>query len=177
MLVAKTEGPQVTSFMTDLFAEMLGIEDSGGSPLLDIAHCSLAPKTLRGQWLSRSITFTPNNESFGLQGKKPYLASAATQCTSSWTLPNWGQRSWMSSRNFRILISDTVFSYPFGYRSRSTVRSTYSTHRRLLKIFTRKGLLKSYHQSQALPVMNNTLIFQFLHVAQVVGAVRQILLY
>ena len=43
-----TEGPQATSFMSDVFAELLGIDNSGAFPLLDIAHRSLAPKPQPG---------------------------------------------------------------------------------------------------------------------------------
>lgn len=43
-----TEGPRTTSFMTNFFIELLDIEDSAGSPLLDIAHRSLAPKPKPG---------------------------------------------------------------------------------------------------------------------------------
>lgn len=43
-----TEGPQVTSFMSDFFAELLGIENSETTPLLDIAHRSLAAKPRSG---------------------------------------------------------------------------------------------------------------------------------
>lgn len=43
-----TEGPLVTSFMSNFFAELLGIDNSGAFPLLDIAHRSLAPKPKPG---------------------------------------------------------------------------------------------------------------------------------
>lgn len=42
------EGPHATTFMTHFCAELLGTEDSGSSPMLDIAHRSLAPKPKRG---------------------------------------------------------------------------------------------------------------------------------
>ncbi len=43
-----TEGPQPTSFMSNFFSELLGIDNSGALPLLDIAHRSLAPRPKPG---------------------------------------------------------------------------------------------------------------------------------